>query len=126
MVKKIIIILIGLVVIIGVIYLIQHQSTPTPEPVDSQLVYYYGIGCPHCTNVEAFFEENKIEEKVPLTKKEIFYNTKNSNELSARASKCNIPADQVGVPFLWDASSSSCLVGDVDIINFFKQKLGLK
>jgi len=40
--------------------------------------------------------------------------------LEAKAKICELPTDSIGVPFLWDGKD--CLIGDQDIINFFKQK----
>jgi len=95
-------------------------------PQKSEIIYFYGEGCPHCANVDAFLQENKIEEKVSFVKKEVFNNNENAKELVGVAQKCGLPSDQVGVPLLWDSPSSKCYVGDVDVINFFKEKAGIE
>jgi len=62
-----------------------------------------------------------VEAKVPFIKKEIYYNKQNASELAEKAAACGIPADSIGVPFLWDGAT--CLVGDQPIIDFFKAKI---
>jgi glutaredoxin len=121
--KKILIpaILFIAVVLIAAVMLIKDNGGQPPKQEPS-IVLYYGDGCPHCAIVDEFIKENKVEEKVSYENKEVFNNKKNSDELMSRAKACGLPTDSIGVPFLWDGSQ--CLIGDVDIINFFKQKIG--
>jgi glutaredoxin len=95
----------------------------SPNGSNSDLIYFYGNGCSHCANVEKFFEENKITEKVSFQQKEVFSNTQNAQLFAEKAKICNIPLETAGVPLLWDGSK--CLMGEQDIINFFKQKIGI-
>lgn len=102
---------------------------PQPEPFypidtstvsDSDIILFYGDGCPHCAIVEEFVEKNDIEDRISFTKKEVYYNRQNSSELASVAKSCGMPTDSIGVPFLWDGAK--CLVGDKDIIEFFTLK----
>lgn len=88
---------------------------------ESQIILYYGDGCPHCAIVEEYIKENKIQDKLSFIQKEVYYNQGNAKELEEKAKICGMPTDSIGVPFLWDGEK--CLVGDADIINFFKQKI---
>jgi glutaredoxin len=72
--------------------------------------------------VEKYIEENKIQDKISFTQKEVYYNQNNAKELEAKAKICGLPTDSIGVPFLWDGEK--CLIGDQDIINFFSAKGG--
>jgi len=99
----------------------RNNSEP---PTENKIILFYGENCPFCAKVDTFIKDNKIEEKVSFEKKEVFNNQDNAKELVDLSQKCNLPADQVGVPFLWDGSK--CFVGDEDIINFFKQKAGIQ
>jgi glutaredoxin len=121
--KKILIpaILFVAVVLAAVIMLVKDNGGQQPKQ-ESSIVLYYGDGCPHCAIVDKFAEENKVAEKVTYEKKEVFNNKENADELTGRAKVCGLPTDSIGVPFLWDGSK--CLIGDQDIINFFKQKIG--
>ena len=85
------------------------------------IILFYGDGCPHCAIVEEYVSENGIEAKVPFRKKEVYYSQQNSTELAEKAKACGLPTNSIGVPFLWDGAK--CLVGDQDIIEFFKQKM---
>lgn len=84
------------------------------------IILYTQIGCPHCEDVEKFVEENNIKEKVPFTEKEISSNKEYEQSFFDKAQKCNLELNNIGVPLLWDGEK--CLVGNVDIINFFKEK----
>ncbi len=120
--KKILIpaILFIAVVLVAVIMIVKDNGGGPKS--ESSIILYYGDGCPHCAIVDEFIKENKVEEKVSYEKKEVFNNKENADELTGRAKACGLPTDSIGVPFLWDGSQ--CLIGDVDIINFFKQKIG--
>jgi len=96
------------------------QPTPLPEGV----VLFYGDGCSHCADVEAFVKANNIEEKVKFTKLEVWYNKNNAALLGQVAQTCKITTSSVGVPFLYDGKS--CLIGGPDVINFFKNAAGIK
>lgn len=89
-----------------------------PVPILEGIILFYGEDCPHCKNVEDFISQNNIEDKVKLTRLEVYYNKDNQNILAQVVQKCKIEADQLGVPFLWDGEN--CYTGDVDIINFLK------
>jgi len=90
---------------------------------NSDLVLFYGDGCPHCAKVDEFLKNNGAEDKVDFQKKEIFYNKDNSKLLMEKATSCGLASASVGVPFLWDGENSKCFVGDVDVISFFQEKL---
>jgi glutaredoxin len=114
-------------VALGSIYLIASNK-PSVGAVENNsitqentnIILFYGDGCPHCVIVKEFVEDNNIEEKVQFVKKEVYYNQQNASELGAKAKMCGMPTDSIGVPFLWDGSK--CYVGDQDIIEFFKNK----
>jgi glutaredoxin len=106
---------------------LQEKITSDPlAGIQNQLIFFYGDGCPHCANVETFFQENNVTSKIQFEQKEVFNNKQNSYSMTLIATKkCNISSDNLGVPFLWDGPESRCVLGDQDIINFFKQKIGI-
>jgi len=81
---------------------------------------YYSKSCPHCINVEKWLSDNKVAEKIKYNLKEVSQNQTNSAELSEKAKICNIPSDQVGVPFLFDIKNNKCYTGEIDVENFFQ------
>ncbi len=97
-----------------------NETTATENQSVSQIILFYGDGCPHCAIVEEYIKENRIGDKISFVQKEVYYNQNNAKELEAKAKICGLPTDSIGVPFLWDGEK--CLIGDQDIINFFKQK----
>lgn len=103
-----------------VLWQAKNKNQPEKKFSDSQITLFYGDGCPHCEIVDKYILENKVEEKVSFDKKEVYNNQENQRELIEKARICNIPVNNIGVPFLWDGQN--CLIGDQDIINFFKLK----
>jgi len=118
--KVLLLILIATVLIAIAIFVFWKYGMPQK----SNIVLFYGDGCPHCANVDEFIKENKVDEKVFFDKKEVYNNKDNAAELLEKAGKCGLSQGEVGVPFLW--TGSECLVGDADIINFFQQKINEK
>lgn len=87
------------------------------------LIFFYGNTCPHCADVEEWMKDNNIENKIKITKKEVYDNKQNSQELVETAKKCGLPTDSIGVPFLY--AEEKCLVGIPDIINYLSEKAEL-
>lgn len=100
--------------------LLQKKDNNHQQNGQSQIILFYGIGCPHCAIVEEYIKNNNIESKISFAQKEVYYNQTNQNELTEKAKICGIPETDIGVPLLWDGEK--CLIGDVDIINFLKEK----
>jgi len=92
-----------------------------PIPIPDGIVLFYGEGCSHCKIVDDFISQNNIEDKIIFSRLEVWYNKDNQNILAQVVQKCNTQTDQVGVPFLYDGEK--CLMGDVDVVNFFKEKI---
>lgn len=94
---------------------------------DSEVILFFSNMCPHCKNVEDFVEANGVKEKVNFVQKEVGMlgeAKSNSNFMLEKQKACSVEKDYLGaVPFLW-TKDGKCLMGDVDIINFFKAKIG--
>lgn len=93
------------------------------EELDQKITYYYGDNCPHCQNVLQFMEENKIEEKVDFSKKEVSQNDANSREFLKVVKKCGIDPSEAGVPLVY--AEGKCFLGEPEATNFFKKKAGI-
>jgi glutaredoxin len=87
---------------------------------EKSMILFYREGCSHCARVEEYLSANNIKDKVSFKEKEVYYNRANAEELAAKAKVCGLPADSIGVPFLWD--NGKCYLGDRDIIDFFEKK----
>jgi len=116
-----------IIIIIGAFFYFKMQNDKKLlASVQDKTIFFYGDGCPHCANVEKFFQDNNVESKIQFEKMEVFNNRGNASLMDLIASKkCNISSNDLGVPFLWDGPDKKCILGDQDIINFFKQKLGI-
>lgn len=98
-----------------------NEPTNQKNQPTSEIVLFYGLGCPHCAIVEEYIKQNNIQSKISFVQKEVYYNQNNAKELEEKAKICGLPTNLIGVPFLWDGKR--CIIGDRDIINFFKQKI---
>ncbi|MDO8468788.1 MAG: hypothetical protein Q7S29_03465 [Candidatus Peribacter sp.] len=109
---------IAVVIFLAVVFFVARSGG---NSLPQGMVLYYGDGCPHCANVEAFVKENNVEQKVQFVRKEVYNNKSNAREMGSFAKKCGLPTDSIGIPFLW--TGAKCLTGDKDIIAFFQQQL---
>lgn len=111
--KSVIIIVIAAAVLVVVAVLFFR-----PKPADG-LTLYYGQECPHCANLEAFIQSNKLDEVVKIERKEVYHNERNSFEMGKTAQKCGLTGDSLGVPFLYDGAK--CYVGEVEARDYLFQ-----
>ncbi len=129
--KKIITIfaILTIVTLLGIISLeskrAKKENQNIEEIVNSENpIYYYGIDCPYCRELEKFLEENKIEEKITIVKKEVYQNKQNTEEIASVAKFCGLSTNEIGLPFVY--AEKKCMLGLVDIINYIKEKTGLE
>jgi glutaredoxin-related protein len=102
------------------------QPQPTNENAQEQEIssdiLYWGTTCPHCHDTIEWIEENKVEEKLTIIRKEVYENQTNALELSQKAKKCGIDENNIGVPLMY-TTDERCLVGTPNIANYLKEKL---
>ncbi|MEI9966702.1 MAG: hypothetical protein WDN67_03660 [Candidatus Moraniibacteriota bacterium] len=92
---------------------------------DANIIYYWGAECPHCKAINEFIEQNDIASKVQFTKKEVWHNRQNSQEMAERAKTCGIDPNNIGVPFVFDAEAKTCTMGEPDTRKFFAERAGI-
>lgn len=97
------------------------QKSPTAK-LTGNIIFFYGRECPHCQDVEKFLSDNQIAGKVQYDSVEVWHNQANASLLLQKAKECGIAADQVGVPFVWNAGQ--CYIGTPQVEAFFQQKAG--
>jgi len=83
----------------------------------SKIYFFYGLGCPHCGQVERFFEEEDLFERYPVEKKEIYFNRENAILFNDLMDELGIPKGSRGVPTV--IIGDKVLVGDRPIIDNF-------
>lgn len=111
---------IGVIVFLAAVFFIARFSgSAAPEG----MILYYGDGCPHCAKVDAFLDENHVEQRVRFERKEVYNNKKNAREMGNLAKRCGFATESIGIPFFW--TGTTCLTGDQDIIAFFRSRMGI-
>ena len=79
----------------------------------TEIVEYYGVGCPVCAKNMEIFDQLKDEINFTLIPKEVYYNSDNNAELLAVYRKYELPISQGGVPsFL--INQKALLVGGLE------------
>jgi glutaredoxin len=113
-------------VILGYIVIdsLSKKKTPVNLPQKNSLVLYYGLTCPHCKEVEEWMKKNKVDEKIKIEKKEVWYNQENAAELQEVAKFCGLDPTSIGVPFLW--ADKKCYIGTPDVERILAEKLKMK
>ena len=97
-------------------FIFSLATTARAEEVGG-IYFFYGEGCPHCTQVEKFFETQKLYDSYPIDKREVYFNRENAiffNDLLTKLGKSN---ESRGVPTL--IIGDTVLVGDSPIIENF-------
>jgi hypothetical protein len=97
----------------------------TTTATDTSVILYYSDQCSHCRNVEKFLEENGATGKLKFAQKNVRLDPAAGVELGEKAAQCKVQGN--AIPFLWDGTDGNkCLVGDTEIINYFKAKLNVQ
>jgi len=102
--------------IISIFFLVGASSVYAAKT--DQIFFFYGTGCPHCTQVEKFFEDEKLYGAYPIDKREIYFNRDNAILFNDILDRLNIPSDERGVPAV--VIGDKVLIGDKPIIENFK------
>ncbi len=88
------------------------------------IILFEGNNCPQCVTVDNYIKNNKLQDKVAFTRLEVFENKANAKMLEDKAKICGLDSSHIGVPFVWD--NGHCIVGYVDVLKFFREKLAKK
>jgi hypothetical protein len=92
-IKKIILTIVGIAISFTVlygVYLLTNEPVQKNLPKTNEVVLYWGEGCPHCENVEAYLKENpQIDSKLKIVRKEVYKNQVNAKDLQLKADICN-------------------------------------
>ncbi|MBU0546350.1 hypothetical protein KKA13_03800 [Patescibacteria group bacterium] len=113
------------IVVILAIFLIfkPKEVAQTPGAESADILLFSRYDCPHCQEVEAYINQNKIEEQVKFIKKEVHIE-ENALLFMDKAAICEIPEEVMGVPMLWDGKT--CFIGTDDIINYLNGVVATK
>ncbi|HEX8924021.1 MAG TPA: hypothetical protein VF828_04795 [Patescibacteria group bacterium] len=124
--KKIIPVLVVIIVLMGAYKILTKNPNP-PAKVDdakADMILFWGEGCPHCKKVDEFITTNKYDQKMSISKKEVYYNKDNQVSLAQTVQKCpEIDTKQgIGVPLAYIPKDNKCLQGDQPIIDYIQGK----
>jgi cytochrome c biogenesis protein CcdA/glutaredoxin len=90
------------------------QEVTAREPI----YFFYGVGCPHCANVETYFDEEKIDLRYPLEKREIYGDAENARLFARLMARTGLSEERWGVPAI--VMGTQAIVGDTPIIEGFE------
>ncbi len=82
-----------------------------------KIYFFYGTGCPHCTQVLEYFERENLLNKYPVEKREIYFDRGNALLFNEMLSSLGIDESSRGVPTV--IIGKKVLVGDKPIIDNF-------
>ena len=103
-----------------------HQPS-TEEIASADYIFFYGVTCPYCQEVEDFMDKNGIDKKTNLVRLEIYNSQENKNLMGQKLDQCRDSdikeKDKGAVPFLY--SKDKCIVGSTPIIEYLKEKAGI-
>ncbi len=95
-----------------------HTTTTSVPP---GILLFESADCDNCAKVEAYIKNNNVDKKVAFTRFDVADDITVRNILSDKAQICGLDQSQLGVPFLWDGSH--CILGYVDVIQFFRKEM---
>lgn len=105
---------------------IKHKINTAIEPnnteTKSKMILFYGIGCPHCVEVEAFLRTPQAK-NIPILTKEVYYNRANLRDLIKKAQQCGASQDgMVAIPLLWHGNNQ-CITGSDKVMQYLNNLL---
>lgn len=94
----------------GIVSSTSAQST-------TKIYFFYGTGCPHCGEVEKYFEEKDLYARYPVEKKEIYFDHDNALLYNQVLDQLGVVKENRGVPTV--VIGNKVIVGDKPIIDNF-------
>jgi len=122
--KKILPILIILGLVGTYFFFNSKKAQPTFTDAQADLVFFWGVGCPHCEKVKEYINSNNLESKLKIAYKEVYNDRSNQLLLEETVKKCpEIDTSRgIGVPLAYSNSENKCFYGDTPIIDWLKSK----
>ena len=127
--KQKIIIAVFVVLILGLLWVVvsgsKNQQSQTASATEREVAsdtLYWGNTCSHCHDTIKWMEENQVDKKLSVIRKEVYDNRQNSAELTIKARACDIAQVDIKVPFMF-TSQGKCLIGTPDITAHLAQQI---
>lgn len=99
-----------------------ESSIVVSSPSLDTNIFYWGETCPHCHDTIDWMEENNVDEKIKIIRKEISENEDNAIELIQNAKICGIKENEIGIPLMY-TKNQKCLVGTPDITSYLREEI---
>lgn len=122
--RDLLIVLIIIGVIVGLFKLLSRPPEfgyDSNKPTD--LIFYWGNGCPHCEKVKEYITQNKADQKLNISSKEVYYDKNNQQSLINDIAKCRDIADKKSIVVPVGIAGEKCFVGDQPIIDWIKTQI---
>ena len=95
------------------------KVAPKAKQEEAILYDFYGTECPHCKEMDPIIARLEKEEKVKVTKLEVWHNSQNQKLFEQIDNgKCG------GVPFFYNTATKKWLCGSCDYATFKKWAVG--
>ena len=104
----------------------QSNVTSNSKPSLSCLVYFTGVGCPHCARTDPVVLGSLLKEdpRLVVIEYEIYRTPSNTQYLKAYDSAYKLPAWQQGIPTVFlGKDKKDILVGDGDVLQNVKSRI---
>jgi glutaredoxin len=115
----VLVVLTTIIIIVGGALFFSRGNSENFPSLPSNYELFVSAVCPHCKNVEDFLNSWEKKDQVKINKLEVDSNQIAVSLLAKRASYCELPTNELGVPFLF-TPEGKCLSGDQPIIEFLK------
>jgi len=87
----------------------------------SNIIFFWGEGCPHCEVVKNEISKNGYDKKVTIDYKEIYSNVGNARLFDEKIKECGISPYNAGVPMVY--IRGSCWMGQDEAIYAIKKEI---
>lgn len=85
---------------------------------EARIVYFHGVGCPHCAVVDEWLDTEDIWDEYPIDDREVYNNPLNAVYYNEVMGELGVPLSERGVPSM--VIGNDLLIGDQPIIANFE------
>jgi glutaredoxin-related protein len=112
--------------LIGLLAYVQIKSKKGTVVTPGADLLFYSAGCPACAKVETFLKDNNVASKLSYQKIEVDFSSTNKELFLQKQTDCKYTSETGlgSIPFLY-TKNSQCLLGEVEITDYFKKELGI-
>lgn len=98
------------------------DKTASSDQEEPKFVFFYGDTCPYCHDVMDWMDETGVESMLDITRKEVYNDAKNSEQMNLALRNCG--SSSSGVPMMY-TNDKECIVGSTPIIDHLSEVAGI-